>query len=46
MKAYKGFNKDLQCTPCGKAYQYAIGETYKPDTWYTLKNGEFVEVEE
>ena len=22
------------------------GETYKPDTWYTLKNGEVVEVEE
>jgi hypothetical protein len=22
------------------------GETLKPDTWYTLKNGEFVEVEE
>lgn len=21
------------------------GETIKPDTWYTLKNGEFVEVE-
>ena len=22
------------------------GETIKPDTWYTLKDGEFVEVEE
>ena len=21
------------------------GETYKPDTWYTLKNGEIVEVD-
>jgi hypothetical protein len=21
------------------------GKTYKPDTWYTLKNGEIVEVE-
>ena len=29
MKAYKGFNKDLQCTPGGKVFQYAIGETYE-----------------
>ena len=37
IKAFKGFNKDLQCTSDGK--------TIKPDTYYTLKNGKFTEVE-
>jgi hypothetical protein len=37
MKAYKGFNKDMTCSP--------NGEKIKPDTWYKLENGEFVEVE-
>lgn len=36
---YKGFNKDLQCTPDGKVFQYEIGKEYKED------NGEFVEVQ-
>jgi len=26
--AYKGFNKDLACTPNGKVFQYEIGKTY------------------
>ena len=30
------------CVKCGKI----DGETLKPDVWYMLKNGEFVEVEE
>ena len=29
--AYKGFNKDLTCTPDGKVFQYEIGQTYKMD---------------
>ncbi|MER9814243.1 hypothetical protein [Mesorhizobium sp. M0129] len=29
--AYKGFNEDLACTPEGKHFQYAIGETYRHD---------------
>ena len=29
MKLYKGFNKDLQCTPNGKVFQYEIGKTYE-----------------
>ena len=29
MKAYKGFNKDLQCAPNGKVFQYEIGKTYE-----------------
>ena len=30
MKAYKGFNKDMTCTPTdGKPFQYKEGETYE-----------------
>jgi hypothetical protein len=29
MKAYKGFNSKLQCTPNGKQFQYEIGKTYE-----------------
>jgi hypothetical protein len=29
VKAYKGFNDDLTCTPDGVTFQYAIGETYR-----------------
>ena len=29
MKAYKGFNKDLQCTPGGKVFQFEEGGTYE-----------------
>ena len=31
MKGYKGFNKDLQCTPSGKVFQYEIGKEYSED---------------
>ena len=31
VKAYKGFNKHMQCTPNGKIFQYEIGEEYKED---------------
>ena len=29
MKMFKGFNKDLQCVPGGKVFQYEIGKTYE-----------------
>ena len=29
MKAYKGFNEKLQCTPNGKPFQYEIGREYE-----------------
>ncbi len=29
MRAYKGFNAKLQCTPNDKTYQYEIGKTYE-----------------
>ncbi len=29
MKGFKGFNKDLQCTPDGKVFQYEIGKEYE-----------------
>lgn len=39
MKGYKGFKKGMICDPTGgNQFQY------KEDTFYTLKNGEFVEV--
>jgi len=28
VKAYKGFNKDLQCTPAGKTFQYELGKEF------------------
>ena len=31
MKAYKGFDKHMQCTPNGKIFQYEIGKEYKED---------------
>ena len=31
IKAYKGFNKHMQCTPNGKVFQYEIGKEYKED---------------
>lgn len=41
MKAYKGFNRDMTC----RDFQYEERKTYKPDVWYTLRNGEIVEAE-
>lgn len=29
MKAYKGFNEKLQCSPNGKPFQYEIGKEYE-----------------
>lgn len=31
VKAYKGFNKYMQCTPNGEIFQYEIGKEYKED---------------
>lgn len=31
VKAYKGFNKHMQCTLNGKIFQYEIGKEYKED---------------
>lgn len=31
VKAYKGFNKHMQCMPNGKIFQYEIGKEYKED---------------
>ena len=31
VKAYKGFNKHMQCTPNWKIFQYEIGKEYKED---------------
>lgn len=47
MRTYKGTDKNMQCR--GKQYELGKkeiddGERIKADTWYTLINGEFVEV--
>jgi hypothetical protein len=40
MKAYKGFNKDMTCTPTGdKTFQYKEGETYEEPEAYLCKRG-------
>ena len=39
MKAYKGFNKDLQCTPDGKVFQYEIGKEYVEENADPCKSG-------
>ena len=40
MKAYKGFNKDMTCTPTGgKTFQYKEGETYEEPEAYICKRG-------
>lgn len=34
MKAFKGFNKDMTCTPDGKCFQFEEGKTYEePEGW-------------
>lgn len=43
--AYKGTDKNMKC----RGYQYSLGKTHdmgEPDTWYTVKNGQFVEVDD
>ena len=39
MKAYKGFNKDMTCTPGGKAFQFEEGKTYEEPEAKLCKNG-------
>ena len=40
MKAYKGFNKDMTCTPTGdKTFQYKEGETYEEPEADLCKRG-------
>ena len=39
MKAYKGFNKDMTCTPKGKSFQYKEGETYHEDEAVLCEKG-------
>lgn len=39
MKAYKGFNKHMQCTPNGKVFQYEIGKEYEEKEAELCKHG-------
>ncbi len=39
MKAYKGFNNKLQCTPEGKVFQYEIGKEYKENSADLCRRG-------
>ena len=39
MKCYKGFNKDLQCTPDGKVFQYEIGKEYVEESAELCNSG-------
>lgn len=39
VKAYKGFNKHMQCTPNEKIFQYEIGKEYKKDEAYLCHCG-------
>ena len=39
MKAYKGFNKDMTCTPGDKVFQYEEGKTYEEDTAELCRHG-------
>ena len=39
MKAYKGFNKDMTCTPDGKAFQFEEGKTYEEAEAKLCKSG-------
>lgn len=53
MKVYKATDKDMKC----RDFQYELGktaeveggivdgETLKPGAWYTVKHGEWVEVQ-
>ena len=36
---YKGFNKDLQCTPGGKVFQYEVGKEYNENNAILCSNG-------
>ena len=38
-KYFKGFNKDLQCNPNGKSFQYKIGESYEENSANVCSNG-------
>ena len=39
MKAYKGFNKHMQCTTNGKVFQYEIGKEYEEKETELCKHG-------
>lgn len=39
MKAYKGFNKHMQCTTNGKVFQYEIGKEYEEKEAELCKHG-------
>ncbi|MEG1011006.1 MAG: hypothetical protein RSE54_04045 [Ruthenibacterium sp.] len=39
MKAYKGFNSKLQCTPGGKVFQYEIGKEYAEESEAVCEKG-------
>ena len=39
MKVYKGTNKDMQCTPDGKVFQYEQGVTYEKPEAKLCKHG-------
>ena len=39
IKAYKGFNKDLQCAPNHKTFQYELGKEYEEESAETCCSG-------
>lgn len=39
MKAYKGFNSQLQCTPGNKKFQFEVGKTYEEPTANLCNSG-------
>ena len=39
IKAYKGFNDKLQCTPNGKVFQYEVGKEYETDETKICESG-------
>ena len=39
LKGWKGFNRNLQCTPNGTVFQYEIGKEYETDRAKLCESG-------